>query len=192
MMRLGNPFSIDARVRRAVAAAERAKAPKRLSLRFLGKALLLSAGAAGAVVALASQYSIAIATQESLCLPPYRVWLISKQSSPELNRGEIYAFHAQGLAPIFADGTIIVKSLEGMPGDKAKVTLEETTINGVPVASGLQVATDRDIDPQRYVREGEIGEGRYWFFGRTADSFDSRYWGSVGADQIIGKAYPLW
>ncbi|MFD1690653.1 S26 family signal peptidase [Azotobacter chroococcum] len=37
-----------------------------------------------------------------------------------------------------------------------------------------------------------IEADRYWFFGRTADSFDSRYWGSVASHQIIGRAYPLW
>ena len=110
----------------------------------------------------------------------------------DLVRGEIYAFYAKGLSPIFADGTIIVKVLEGMPGDRAKVTLDETTINGVSVGKGLQVASQHGIDPQKYVREGEIGEGRYWFFGRTPDSFDSRYWGSASTDQIIGKAYPIW
>ncbi|EPS4554905.1 TPA: S26 family signal peptidase [Pseudomonas aeruginosa] len=190
-MALSNPFSIEAKVRRAMAKVERDRAPKRLSAAFLGKGLLFSAVVAGSVVLLASRYSIAIASQDSLCLPPYRLWIIDKKQD-DLVRGEIYAFHSKGLSPIFADGTIIVKVLEGMPGDRAKVTLDETTINGVSVGKGLQVANQHGIDPQKYVREGEIGEGRYWFFGRTPDSFDSRYWGSASTDQIIGKAYPIW
>ncbi|EMB2823958.1 TPA: S26 family signal peptidase [Pseudomonas aeruginosa] len=190
-MALWNPFSIEAKVRRAMAKAERDRVSKRLSAAFLAKGLLFSALVAGSVVLLASRYSIAIASQDSLCLPPYRLWIIDK-SKEDLVRGEIYAFHSKGLSPIFPDGTIIVKVLEGMPGDHAKVTLDETTINGVSVAKGLQVASQHGIDPQKYIREGVIGEGRYWFFGRTADSFDSRYWGSAATDQIIGKAYPIW
>lgn len=190
-MSLANPFSIDAKVRRAVAKAERVRSPKRLSAGFLVKGLLLSAALASGVVMLASRYSIAIASQESLCLPPYRLWIIDKKPSAPV-RGNIYAFQAKGLAPVFADGTLIVKVLEGMPGDTVKVSLDKTTINGVTVGTGLLVANHHGIDPNKYVREGEIGEGRFWFFGRTADSFDSRYWGSAAADQIIGQAYPIW
>ncbi|NNA12946.1 pilus assembly protein [Pseudomonas lundensis] len=190
-MALSNPFSIEAKVRRAMAKVERDRSPKRISAAFLGKGLFYSAVVAGGVVMLASRYSIAIASQDSLCLPPYRLWIIDKSNS-DLVRGGIYAFHSKGLSPIFHDGTIIVKVLEGMPGDIAKVTLDETTINGVTIGKGLQVATQQGIDPQKYVREGVIGQGNYWFFGRTPDSFDSRYWGSASTDQIIGKAYPIW
>lgn len=190
-MALWNPFSIEAKVRRAMAKVERDRAPKRISATFLGKGLLYSAIVAGGVVLLASRYSIAIASQDSLCLPPYRLWIIDKTKS-DLVRGEIYAFHSKGLSPIFDDGTIIVKVLEGMPGDLARVRLDETTINDVTVAQGLQVASQHGIDPRKYVREGVIGQGNYWFFGRTPDSFDSRYWGSASTDQIIGKAYPIW
>lgn len=190
-MALSNPFSIVAKVRRAMVKVERDRAPKRLSPAFIVTGLLYSAAVACSVVLLASRYAIAIASQDSLCLPPYRLWIIDKKQD-DLVRGEIYAFYAKGLSPIFADGTIIVKVLEGLPGDHAKVSLDETTINGMSVGKGLEVASQHGVDPQKYVREGEIGEGRYWFFGRTTDSFDSRYWGSASTDQIIGKAYPIW
>lgn len=190
-MGLSNPFSIEAKVRRAAAKVERDRAPKRISATFLGKGLLYAAVVAGGVVLLASRYSIAIASQDSLCLPPYRLWIIDKKNSDPV-RGGIYAFHSKGLSSIFHDGTVIVKVLEGMPGDKARVTLDETTINGRTVGKGLQVASQHGIDPRKYVREGVIGQGNYWLFGRTPDSFDSRYWGSASADQIIGKAYPIW
>ncbi|WP_432780575.1 S26 family signal peptidase (plasmid) [Pseudomonas corrugata] len=190
-MVISNPFSIEAKVRRATAKVERDRTRQRLSGAFLAKGLIISVVIAGSVVLLASRYSIAIDSQDSLCLPPYRLWIIDKKKTA-LVRGDILAFHAKGLSPIFSDGTIIVKVLEGMPGDRVKVTLDETTINGVSVGKGLQVAHQHGIDTQKYVREGKIGEGRYWFFGRTPDSFDSRYWGSVSTDQIIGKAYPIW
>ncbi|MCC9289593.1 S26 family signal peptidase [Pseudomonas aeruginosa] len=190
-MALSKPFSIEAKVRRALAKVERDRARKRLSAGFLGKGLLISAVVAGSVVLLASRYSIAMASQDSVCLRPYRLWIIDKMQD-DLVRGEIYAFHCKGLSPILADGTIIVEVLEGMPGDRGKVTLDETTINGVCVGIGLQVASQHGIDPQKYVREGEIGAGGYWFFGRTPDSYDSRYWGSASTDLIIGMAYPIW
>lgn len=186
-----SPLGIAAMIRRAEAAVARERAPRRVSGAFLAKGLALSALLAGGIVLLADRYSIAIAPQASLCLPPHRIWIIDKHDATPI-RGEIFAFKSAGLAPLFADGTTIVKVLDGMPGDEVKVDLEVTTVNGRPLAQGLDVAAEHGVDPQRYVRAGRIEEGRYWFFGRTRDSFDSRYWGSVGQEQILGRAYPLW
>lgn len=160
-------------------------------VKFWVTALALSSVVASAVYAAGTRWSIAIDSQESLCLPPYRIWLIDKKKTTPI-QGEVFAFKASGLAPVFADGTTIVKVLEGMPGEQVSVSEEGTTINGRTVATGLQVAHDYGIDPARYVREGAIPDDGYWFFGRTADSFDSRYWGSVQRNQIVGKAYPIW
>lgn len=168
---------------------KRARGP--LTGAFMIRAVVLAGIVAASIVGLTQRYTLAIATQEYLCIPPYRIWLIDKWDREPV-RGEIFAFKSMGLSPVFSDGTTIVKVLEGMPGDIATVTAEETTINGVAVGEGLQVATDIGQDPSRYLRSGTIAEGRYWFFGKTHDSYDSRYWGSVAQSQIIGKAYPLW
>lgn len=183
--------AIDRRVRRAIEVVERSREPRRLSVRFLATGLGLSLMLAGGVVALAERYSIAIAGQASLCLPPYRIWLIDKHDTTP-TRGDIFAFKSQGLSPVFNDGTLIVKVLEGMPGDMAKVNAEGSFINDHLVGEGMAVATNLGLDPARYYRSGTIEEGRYWFFGKTNDSFDSRYWGAVDQSQITGKAYPLW
>ncbi len=163
----------------------------RQSLKFWVTALGLSALFAGSVYAAGTRWNIAIDSQENLCLPPYRVWLIDKKQTTPI-QGEVFAFKASNLGPIFPDGTTIVKVVEGMPGDEVKVTEQETTINGRKVATGLQVAQDYGIDYSKYEREGLIPEGSFWFFGRTADSFDSRYWGSVQGTQVVGRAFPIW
>ena len=184
-------YSSEKAIQRAEAAvaAKRARGP--LTGAFWLKGIVLSLVVAGAIVALAGRFSIGIATQESLCLPPYRIWVIDKYDTTPI-RGEIFAFKSAGLEPVFEDGTLVVKVLEGMPGDHIEVTLDQSSVNGAVVATGLQVAHDQGVDPARYVRTGTIAADRYWFFGKTADSFDSRYWGSVAGSQIIGKAYPIW
>lgn len=164
---------------------------KKQTLRFWATALGLSTLVGGSVYAAGSRWSIAIDAQENRCLPPYRIWLIDKQQTSPV-QGETFAFLAQNLGPVFADGTKIVKVLEGMPGDRVSVSESKTSINGRTVAMGLQVASDYGISPARYIREGRIPADGYWFFGRTADSFDSRYWGSVKRSQIVGRAYPIW
>ena len=190
-MALRNPLSIQSAIARAEAEVTRQRAPRRLTAKFLVTAAVLSAVVAGSVVALTSRFSLAIATQESLCLPPYRVWVIDK-TDREPVRGDIFAFKSKGLSPLFVDGTTVVKVLKGMPGDSVSVGLSETSINGQVVANGLDVAAQYGIDPARYVRSTTIATDRFWFFGETADSFDSRYWGSAGSEQIMGKAYPIW
>ena len=190
-MGLRNPFSLQSAIARAEAEVARQRAPRQLSVRYLAKAIVLSAVAAGAVMALTSRFTLAIAPQTNLCLPPYRVWVIDK-SQREPIRGEIFAFKAKGLQPLFSDGTMIVKVLKGMPSDDVQVDLQGTRINGVLVADGLEVATQHGIDPNRYVRKATVAPGHYWMFGETLDSFDSRYWGSIEANQIMGKAYPIW
>lgn len=159
--------------------------------RFWVTALTLSAVVAGSIIMLASRYSIAIDSQENLCLPPYRVWLIDKKAT-EPKRGDIFAFTSQGLEPIFPNGTTIVKVMEGMPGDKVDVSLDMTMVNGKIVGEGLDIALHHDLDPARFERTGTIQDNSYWFFGKTRDSYDSRYWGSVQGSQIVGKAYPIW
>ncbi|WP_077749535.1 S26 family signal peptidase [Pseudomonas sp. FSL W5-0299] len=190
-MALRNPLSIQSAIARAEAEVTRQRAPRRLTAKFLVTAAVLSAVVAGSVVALTSRFSLAIATQESLCLPPYRVWVIDK-TDREPVRGDIFAFKSKGLSPLFVDGTTVVKVLKGMPGDSVAVGLSETRINNQVVAHGLDVAAQQGIDPARYVRDTTIAPDRFWFFGETADSFDSRYWGSAGYEQIMGKAYPIW
>lgn len=186
-----NPLSIQSTIARAEAEVARQRAPWRFSARYMAKAILLSAVLAVTVVGLTSRFTLAIAAQENLCLPPYRVWLIDKGDRDPV-RGDIFAFKSKGLQPLFDDGTVVVKVTRGMPGDEVKVDLNGARVNGVFVGHGLAVAADHGIDPSRYIRTTIVGEGRYWMFGETPDSFDSRYWGSIGSEQIIGKAYPIW
>lgn len=183
-------FSIEAKVQKALADVEKGRRRPRLAV-FLLKGTTLAVVLAGGIVLLASRFSLAIAPQAALCLPPYRVWLIDKDDTEPV-RDEIFAFKSKGLAPVFADGTNIVKVLKGMPGDKVSVSTAVTMINGSVVGEGLAVAAQYHIDPQRYVRQGRIEPEHFWFLGRTLDSFDSRYWGSVERSQIFGRAYPIW
>jgi conjugal transfer pilin signal peptidase TrbI len=169
----------------------RTSSKRKNTLTFWMTALGLSVLVAGSVHAAANRWSIAIDSQENQCLPPYRIWVIDKKQTTPI-QGEIFAFSAKNLDPLFPDGTTIVKVVEGMPGDEIRVTEQQTTINGRQVATGLQIAHDFNIDPKKYVREGHIPDDSYWFFGRTADSFDSRYWGSVKRSQVVGRAYPIW
>lgn len=82
--------------------------------------------------------------------------------------------------------------VDGLPGDTVSVTPEETTVNGSMVGEELRLARESGHTDSELTRTGKVPEGRVWLMGRTKLSFDSRYWGSVPMDHILGRAYPLW
>ncbi|ATW34774.1 signal peptidase I [Candidatus Williamhamiltonella defendens] len=159
--------------------------------RFSVKAVvtLLVLWAAG--VAFASRYRIGIDPQQGKCLPGYTFFLIDLKD-PSLERGAVYAFHAKNMPPFYKDGTRMVKILTGMPGDKVEINDKlKITVNGDVVGEGLQLAGNLNLPESHFYGKATLKDGHYWFMGKSSFSFDSRYWGTVKDDQIIGRAYPL-
>lgn len=126
-----------------------------------------------------------------------RLW-----SAGEPERGDIITFY-----PSHTDDQL-VKRVVGIPGDTVEIHGQQLTINGVAVE--LQMT---DSDDQRVLAEEHlpgvnhavqfsrqrpltqvdqvwvIPEGHYFVLGdHRNNSNDSRYWGFVRQDQIIGHA----
>jgi conjugal transfer pilin signal peptidase TrbI len=85
----------------------------------------------------------------------------------------------------------MVKILTAMPGDAVEVNEWQIIINGKPVGEGLPLAKELHLPEQHFYGKSVLEDGHYWFMGRSPLSFDSRYWGAVEDEQIIGRAYPL-
>lgn len=159
--------------------------------RFALKALLTLAILWLAGSAFASRYRIGFDPQEVKCLPGYSVYLIDLKDR-ELQRDAVYAFSARGLDPLFKDGTQMVKILRGLPGDTVEVTEQHRVlVNGSLVGEGLYLAERLKVPESRFYGRATLGEDNYWFMGTSPLSFDSRYWGTVKHEQVIGRAYPL-
>lgn len=124
--------------------------------------------------------------------------------------------------PLFEAGTRLVKRVVGLPGDHVAIRpvapdpsmprailspSEHGRVQGRPRAlfnyaieingkphgrGGLNSLHVTGGDPEDYVRELVVGDGEVFVMGDTAVSFDSRYWGPMRLDQIVGKAYALW
>lgn len=163
---------------------------RRFLLKAALTALIVAGGVHGAMAAFGARYSIGIDPQISRCLPDTRAVLIDR-STRTVERGDLVAFRAQGLAPWFADGTTMVKVVAALPGDRVSITPAAVLVNGEVVGEGLALAGTLGRAAHTFAREMVVEPGQVFVMGRTADSYDSRYWGAVTAPQIQGRAFRL-
>lgn len=93
-------------------------------------------------------------------------------------------------------GVAAVKQIAGIPGDHVAVTPDGVRINGKYMGS-LQHAQEggklwrMGRRMSEFLRDESVPVGHLWMMG-TGRSYDSRYWGYVSNEQILGRAIPLW
>jgi len=145
----------------------------------------------GAGVYLTDRFHIGYDDQDRQCLPPHR-WFLIDRHDRDMTRGAIIAFAALGLGPYFLDGQILIKRAAGIAGDRIQVDPETVAVNGTKVGEGLALAGTLQRPAADFLRDDSVPPGHLWVMGATADSFDSRYWGFLPQQQVIGRAYALW
>ena len=88
----------------------------------------------------------------------------------------------------------IVKQVVAKPGDEVRLTAAATFVNGREIAgSGLQVE-DSEGRPLAHQPFGitRLSGSEYWVSGlNRSHSWDSRYFGPVREDNILGSVMPL-
>lgn len=142
-----------------------------------------------------------------------RMPVLNKEVIPvgKPQRGDVMVFF-----PPHAPETYYIKRVIGIPGDRISYNNHVLTINGniVPEKLGamlpvgeprLRLVTEtidgkeftayKHLIPGSLSRRGtwEIPAGHYFMMGDNRDnSLDSREWGFVSEDAIVGKAFAIW
>jgi conjugal transfer pilin signal peptidase TrbI len=123
------------------------------------------------------------------CLP-YTLFIIDKQDK-QLDRHNLFAFYSKNMNPYYPNGTIVVKELAGIPGDRVVVNEGKVYVEG-KLRGDLPHVKKLKKKNSDYQRDELVPAGKYWAMGTLPKSYDSRYWGYVDSErQVIGKAYPI-
>lgn len=94
-------------------------------------------------------------------------------------RGDIIAFHHDGMTP-----EVYIKRIVGIPGDRIKVERGAVFVNGSP----LQEPYVHFPDHRSFAQATVPSDSLYVLGDNRVVSDDSRFWGFVPDDQILGKA----
>jgi conjugal transfer pilin signal peptidase TrbI len=101
------------------------------------------------------------------------------------------------MGPFYPDGTLVIKRVVGVAGDQVVVAAAGVWVNGVKEGGLLHAAPGGRLwalghRPVEYERDERVPLNHWWVMGTNPRSFDSRYWGYVEHEQIVGRANPIW
>lgn len=168
------------------------------ALRVLGKILVgvILALAAGVLLAMATGYRVGLDAQrlagEPACMPfLIYVWHKNRGEAPVRGDYVVARMPKTGLGVGGREGDRIVKLVMAGPGDEVRIAGTELWINGkhtdrLWLAKSLPGKKVGDFDTHRV-----LGPREFFVMGTTKESFDSRYWGPINREAIIGTAIPV-
>ncbi len=157
--------------------------------------LVLTLGAA-VLISLVTGYRVGIDAQrlvgEPACMPSLiYVWHKGDGTLPKLGDYVVARMPKTGMGVGGREGDRIIKIVMAGPGDEIRIEGTELWINGkhtdrLWLAKSLPGKTVGDFDT-RHV----LGPREFFVMGTTKESFDSRYWGPLNREAIIGTAHPV-
>ena len=141
---------------------------------------------------LTARYSIGIDDQKDLCLKGnHRLFLIDHWDRT-FQKEDLIAFKADNrMTPFFSLETTFIKRVKGVEGDEVGKRGEILTVNGQKVGEGFPLTNHPGVTQVIDHRPFRVQPLTYWAMGDQPKSFDSRYWGVVFSQQVVGKAYVL-
>lgn len=159
---------------------------------FFIKATVASLVTVGAFMWFTHNYAVGFDIQKGSYSINHRIVLIDKHDAT-VKRGGYMAFKAARMIAPFVDGQTVVKVVSGLPGDKIQLSSDGLFINGEFKGAPLPFLESKQTGEKVYVKDftGQVPDGHYFVTGTNPRSYDSRYWGFVEPERIIGKAHGL-
>ncbi|MFA5110213.1 MAG: signal peptidase I [Desulfobaccales bacterium] len=178
---------------------------------FIGQCLALLAVAYTLGWWFSNLYEFGIAQGKPCMLG--RVYFIERRVEgrmpPDFHRGDLIVFRTdKRTAPYYQPGTRFVKVVRGLPGDrvhidsagKVEITGEdyrfenalESQVVDLLVKESAGNGTGYPLKTGDFAVDYTIPAGGYFAMGTLPDSYDSRYWGLVMIDQVVGKGLAVW
>lgn len=167
--------------------------PKMKWSSFVVRAILSLVVLFSAAALFASRFTLAMDYQTTTSIQGMHILIIDRKDTV-IQKGNIYAFKSPDLRPFYPEGVKIAKFNAAGPGDVIKIDEnDQIWVNGkVTVYRGLEYAKSKlGVEPLRFRGETILKDNQYWMLGDSPKSFDSRYWGPVGSERIIGRAYKI-
>lgn len=131
---------------------------------------------------------------------------------PQWRPGDLVEFHTRDLRPYYPAGTLFTKAIAAVPGDRVVRLGRDFYINGRYVATAretdsqarpavvftppsrpLPLCPQLPLDRQscREVATPLVPKDHLFVLGVHERSFDSRYWGLVAPEEIVGHVVAL-
>ena len=157
---------------------------------FLLRASLISVLGYLSALYLSDRVRIGYDGQDIPCLP-WRVF-VAWLGAPALP-DQLVAFRSVGIAPVLPDGTVIVKRVAAVAGDRIRIADGVLYVNDVERAHfspNTLRALKKSADA--FDRSYVLGAGELLVLGDSPVSYDSRYWGPISSSQVMGRAWGVW
>lgn len=124
------------------------------------------------------------------CLPfkLYAVRPIERDRLPR--RGELVSFRSPEHVERFTGQFEVIKFAIGLEGDEWSIAQGQVAVNGV-VWGDLHLLETLGMDPNEMEGRWQVPPGHVLVMGTNPASYDSRYWGPLRLENIIGRAYAL-
>lgn len=119
---------------------------------------------------------------------PNRLLLVL--SGRPFGRGDLVAFRFPG-SRYYREGILFAKQVRGLPGDDLEIRDDRTLwLNGV-LLDTVRAADSKGEPVVPFYYRGKIPNGSYFLYAAAPKSYDSRYFGLIGKERIVGKVIPL-
>lgn len=151
-----------------------------------------------------STYIICVAPAGIKPCIPGRVFLVERKlqsafnSELNIKRGDAIVFRTDDrTGPYYQPGVRFAKYVRGTAGDRVVIDPSgkvHVMGRGYYFSSALEQPVVQRLGRgmEDFKKDYTLASGAYFVMGTLPHSFDSRYWGPVRGDQVVGKALLVW